>query len=352
MVQTVCMSVLLLLVLLPQAIFAQQEVPTRNWYFIGLEGGVIQKSNVDSPEVKNSGYELGIKGVVSRYSKNWVGDLGLGYHYDNMDDNGVEVETKAFLGEFGLRYRLSPRVSLGPEVQLLFGEDVSFSDVGTNSDDRSLSVFGGARLLVDTQNDWGDSRFRWGLQALTDLDIDNRRVTYFQVLAEWGWPFEKGQSQPIKEVVVIKEVPVPAKEVEQKPRLKLNLKAAGVQFASGSDQLVGKSKKVIQKLAGILSQYKNEWQLVKIDGHTDVTGNYQKNISLSRKRANSVRTIFIDSGIDETKISARGFGPDRPIDKSRNRAAYSKNRRVELNLISDNASNEFVQTLEKVVPSF
>ena len=99
-----------------------------------------------------------------------LGDIGLGYRYDEMDDE-VEIETKAFFLELGGRYRLTERLSIGPEVQMLLGQDVSFSDVGTNSDDKSSALFLGLRAFYDFSSPEEEFMFRLGAQGLTDINL-------------------------------------------------------------------------------------------------------------------------------------------------------------------------------------
>ena len=69
---------------------------------------------------------------------------------------------------------------------------------------------------------------------------------------------------------------------------------------------------------------------VEVQGHTDISGSRDKNMTLSTKRAQSVADYFISKGIDKTRLVVKGYGPDKP--KFDNGAAdgRKKNRRVEL----------------------
>lgn len=64
-----------------------------------------------------------------------------------------------------------------------------------------------------------------------------------------------------------------------------------------------------------------------IEGHTDATGAHDKNVALSQARAQSVVDYLVGQGVDASRLTAKGYGPDRPIRGTRPTAAA--NRRVE-----------------------
>ena len=65
-----------------------------------------------------------------------------------------------------------------------------------------------------------------------------------------------------------------------------------------------------------------------IEGHTDTDGGEEGNLVLSQARADSVLAFLVDNGIDESRLTATGFGESRPIieDGVENKAA---SRRIE-----------------------
>lgn len=69
---------------------------------------------------------------------------------------------------------------------------------------------------------------------------------------------------------------------------------------------------------------------ISIEGHTDDTGNAAHNKKLSEDRANAVLNALTGQGIDKSRLSAQGFGSERPLVANDSEANKAKNRRVEL----------------------
>jgi outer membrane protein OmpA-like peptidoglycan-associated protein len=67
-----------------------------------------------------------------------------------------------------------------------------------------------------------------------------------------------------------------------------------------------------------------------IEGHTDNVGDAAANKKLSTARATSVMSSIVSSGIDASRLSAAGFGQERPVADNRTEEGRAKNRRVEL----------------------
>jgi outer membrane protein OmpA-like peptidoglycan-associated protein len=69
---------------------------------------------------------------------------------------------------------------------------------------------------------------------------------------------------------------------------------------------------------------------LSIEGHTDNTGSADRNRQLSSERARSVLDALVGLGIAPSRLSANGFGPDKPLADNADEAGRAKNRRVEL----------------------
>ncbi len=99
-------------------------------------------------------------------------------------------------------------------------------------------------------------------------------------------------------------------------------------FDSNEATLKYDAKVVIAKLAGILLILP-ELNL-RVEGHTDSTGNADYNQGLSERRAASVRDFLGQQGIDWTRMISVGYGLNRPVADNATREGRAKNRRVEI----------------------
>ncbi len=106
-----------------------------------------------------------------------------------------------------------------------------------------------------------------------------------------------------------------------------------VEFATGSDKIQGAvSFAVLNAVASVLNNRK-EIFLIEVAGHTDNAGVADQNRTLSQKRADAVVKYLVDKGVDKTRLTAKGYGPDKPIADNKDAKGKQKNRRVEFNIL-------------------
>lgn len=103
-----------------------------------------------------------------------------------------------------------------------------------------------------------------------------------------------------------------------------------VSFETGKSVLKSSSYPSLDELADVLK--KTNWGL-KLEGHTDSTGDANFNLTLSKKRAEAVKNYLIGKGIPASRISAEGFGSSKPIADNKTSDGRAKNRRVEFKII-------------------
>jgi outer membrane protein OmpA-like peptidoglycan-associated protein len=99
-------------------------------------------------------------------------------------------------------------------------------------------------------------------------------------------------------------------------------------FDSSTAQLTPESGATVAEVAKIMMCYPN--MTVELDGHTDNTGDPQSNQTLSVDRANTVKQMLAQNGIDSGRIATNGFGQDRPIASNDTEDGRARNRRTEL----------------------
>lgn len=83
-----------------------------------------------------------------------------------------------------------------------------------------------------------------------------------------------------------------------------------VQFKTDSDELIEGSMPDIQALAEFM--VRNDSVTATIEGHTDDAGEEIHNLELSLARAESVKKELVAMGVDESRISTKGYGESKP----------------------------------------
>ena len=67
----------------------------------------------------------------------------------------------------------------------------------------------------------------------------------------------------------------------------------------------------------------------EIDGHTDNSGAAAHNLQLSQQRADAVKTQLVSMGVDESRLTTKGFGDTKPVADNNTPESRANNRRVE-----------------------
>ncbi|MBI5857272.1 MAG: OmpA family protein [Sphingobacteriales bacterium] len=107
-----------------------------------------------------------------------------------------------------------------------------------------------------------------------------------------------------------------------------NLVLNNIQFDVNSAVLRPEGKAELEKLAALMKQ--NNSVEILLSGHTSSEGSAALNRELSLKRVRSCKDYLVSKGIDDGRISIKGFGPDMPVAPNDTEANRAKNRRVEM----------------------
>ncbi|HBH87022.1 MAG TPA: hypothetical protein DDY17_05410 [Syntrophaceae bacterium] len=101
-----------------------------------------------------------------------------------------------------------------------------------------------------------------------------------------------------------------------------------INFDTNKATIKPESKPIVDQLVGLLTE--NPGLRVSIEGHTDSTGNAVRNKTLSQQRAQSVVNVLVAAGIEKQRLSAIGWGQEKPVADNRTDEGRAKNRRVEI----------------------
>lgn len=130
----------------------------------------------------------------------------------------------------------------------------------------------------------------------------------------------------IVEVAVMQQVVTAHKLLDE-----LNRKgfvALYINFDTGKSDLKADAKASVGEIVTMLKSVPSLH--IAIEGHTDNVGQAAANKTLSEQRAQSVMAAVVAAGIDPKRLSAAGFGQERPVADNRSEEGRAKNRRVEL----------------------
>ena len=121
--------------------------------------------------------------------------------------------------------------------------------------------------------------------------------------------------------------PQPTKEVMEE----LNVVGAKVPFQLNKASFGNQVTAVLDIVYGIMQKYPTTKFI--IEGHTDTTGPKAFNQKLSENRANSVKDFLVAAGVSADRLSAVGYGEDKPSSSNKTRKGRESNRRVEFKVV-------------------
>ena len=100
-----------------------------------------------------------------------------------------------------------------------------------------------------------------------------------------------------------------------------------VQFANNSAEVGPEHLAEARRVQQFMQEYPSS--VVTIEGHTDDRGRAAYNKDLSQRRANAIAGILIDDlGVDRSRVTAIGYGEERPVADNNTAEGRQTNRRV------------------------
>jgi len=106
-----------------------------------------------------------------------------------------------------------------------------------------------------------------------------------------------------------------------------------VLFASGQTSLVEGALSSLEEVVDLLQTEPDK--KIRVEGHTDSSGDPEENVQLSKLRADAVRQALIDLGVAEDRITSEGMGEDFPIASNEDQEGRARNRRVDVILLDN-----------------
>ncbi len=170
----------------------------------------------------------------------------------------------------------------------------------------------------DEYNDWFNQQQSYYAQNIRNTDADpfKGKLLDYEIKArskELTTDFETAviQDDPTKVAITLKNV----------------------FFETGSAALSDQSVYELNNIVSLLNEYNVS---IEVSGHTDSIGETSSNQLLSDARAASVVDYLVSKGINANRLSAVGYGQNRPIGDNNTEAGRQLNRRIEMRITSSN----------------
>lgn len=102
-----------------------------------------------------------------------------------------------------------------------------------------------------------------------------------------------------------------------------------VHFQTDSAEILPDSLALLEEIADVLKS-RPEIGAVEVQGHTDDTGTPLHNQRLSQNRAQAVVDALVQLGVNSARLTAKGYGQDKPLVPNVTEPNRARNRRVQL----------------------
>ena len=179
----------------------------------------------------------------------------------------------------------------------------------------------GARAHYDTLFDTAFVIWRKKGLAQKSVDAKGWADTRFLQAVASSYPGQKVEEAPVvAKAPSSKDVPILHQQIQ-------------IQFTPGSDQIMPGSYLLLDKLGETMTSFGNT--VLRIEGNTDSTGSQSGNLTLSERRAQSVKNYIVQNfpNIPPTRFQTIGRGSANPIAENTTEAGRQQNRRTDIKVI-------------------
>jgi OOP family OmpA-OmpF porin len=128
----------------------------------------------------------------------------------------------------------------------------------------------------------------------------------------------------------LKKLPTKRLSSVSKDRIEISSR---VPFELGKARLLKAGEFVLDDVVDVLLQ-NPQLGVVRIEGHSDGSGDRTSNKNLSQQRAEAVLDYLVAHGVPAGRLVAEGFGGERPIAPNDSEEGRAKNRRVDFVLLN------------------
>jgi len=163
----------------------------------------------------------------------------------------------------------------------------------------------------------------WRKKGLVSKSVDAKGwadTRFLQALASY-YPGQTVQEAPVvAKAPSEKDVPILHQQIQ-------------IQFTPGSDEIMPGSYLLLDKLGETMTSFGST--ILRVEGNTDSTGSAAGNLTLSERRAQSVKNYIVKNfpNIPPTRFQTIGRGSTNPIAENTSEAGRQQNRRTDIKVI-------------------
>lgn len=172
-----------------------------------------------------------------------------------------------------------------------------------------------------TKSDAATGEFRTQLEGASDFTIAGKKADYISNIENIS---TKGLNRSATLYVKLQLGIEEAKAGK-------NVVLQNIFFQTGKSDINTTTSGDLFKLIQFLKD--NPAVKLEIQGYTDNSGNLASNQKLSQQRANSVVNFLIKNGINQERLTAKGFGPANPVADNKTAEGKAQNRRVGMKVL-------------------
>jgi outer membrane protein OmpA-like peptidoglycan-associated protein/opacity protein-like surface antigen len=284
--------------------------------YIGMAVGMVYYNNISTLYVDADGRQQKMP-----YQK----------FYDNAWHDQKDKTAFALTASVGLEYRITKFLALKYQTD---GSWTAIDDIDfykKKSDDFQLQhnigvVFSFNTKAKDRDGDGIPDYLDRCPKVAGDRDNDGcpRKLDTIEILTV----------PPIDTVVKV-DTPVfeePPVETVQKPLLSDTISFDDICFEFGKAELrIATAQNILDSIVGLM--HDDTLYICLVEGHTDISGEYDFNKKLSLQRANAVKNYLLSKNIDPSLIIISACASDKPKYSNSTKDGREKNRRVEIRIV-------------------
>ncbi|MFW5974927.1 MAG: OmpA family protein, partial [Bacteroidota bacterium] len=140
------------------------------------------------------------------------------------------------------------------------------------------------------------------------------------------FPLEQQTTKPVEKDIYLEPISI-----------KASSRLDNLFFVFDSDSIRQESVPELKQLKEFMDT--NPHVEIRIEGHTDNTGEEEYNKRLSQKRAEAVKAYLKENGIEEDRLSTKGFGESKPVADNSTEQGRARNRRTEIQITAHLKTN-------------